>query len=84
MNKIIYSVIFAFLVSSCTTTQVKNTESQPQMNTSTKGIDRSIRPTPGPAPKVNVCGLPIFTLGAGPAVGLMLLSIPLVGVFISG
>ena len=65
MNKIIYSLIFAFVLGSCTTTQVQNTENQPKMNESAPGIDRSVRPTPGPAPKVNIGKPQTFTLDNG-------------------
>lgn len=65
MNKIIYSLIFAFVLGSCTTTQVQNTENQPKMNESAQGIDRSVRPTPGPAPKVNIGKPQTFTLDNG-------------------
>lgn len=65
MNKIIYSVLFAFILGSCTTTQVQNAESEPEMETTTQGIDRSIRPTPGPAPKVNIGKPQTFTLDNG-------------------
>src|SRR5690606_5227329 len=65
MNKIIYSLIFAFVLGSCTTTQVQNTENQPKMNESAQGIDRSVRPMPGPAPKVNIGKPQTFTLDNG-------------------
>lgn len=64
MNKIIYSAIFAFVLTACTTTQVQNADSQSAMNTS-QGIDRSVQPKPGPAPTVNIGKPQTFTLDNG-------------------
>lgn len=62
MNKIIYSVIFAFLLSACTTTQVKQAQNETQM---TQGIDRSVMPTPGPSPEIKLKKPQSFTLDNG-------------------
>ncbi|MXV38713.1 insulinase family protein [Flavobacteriaceae bacterium Ap0902] len=62
MNKIIYSVMFAFLLSACTTTQVEQAQTETQMN---HKIDRSVMPTPGPAPEINLDKPQSFTLDNG-------------------
>lgn len=64
MNKILYSAIFAFILAACTTTQVQDADGQSAMNTS-QGIDRSVQPTPGPAPTVNIGKPQTFTLNNG-------------------
>ncbi|MGI9525728.1 MAG: M16 family metallopeptidase [Weeksellaceae bacterium] len=62
MNKIIYSVVFAFLLSACTTTKVEQAQTETQMNSE---IDRSVMPTPGPAPEINLKKPQSFTLDNG-------------------
>lgn len=64
MNKIIYSVLFAFILGSCTTTQVQNAEGQTEVKTSQE-IDRSVMPKPGPAPTINIGKPESFTLDNG-------------------
>ena len=63
MKKIIFSLAAAVAIAACTPTKVTNTSTE-TMNT-TKSIDRSVMPKPGPAPKVNIGKSQSFTLENG-------------------
>lgn len=63
MNKIIYSVIFAFLLSACTTTQqVSQASNEASMSNK---IDRSIMPVAGSVPEIKLKKPQTFTLENG-------------------
>lgn len=64
MKRILVSLTAALLVAACSPTQVATTQDTQPMNT-TKGIDRSVMPKPGPAPKVNIGKSQSFSLDNG-------------------
>uniref|UniRef100_UPI0039A5CBC9 M16 family metallopeptidase n=1 Tax=Ornithobacterium rhinotracheale TaxID=28251 RepID=UPI0039A5CBC9 len=68
MKKLSIAILSALLVTACTSTKQAATEKAAEPKTTTKvntGIDRSVRPTPGPAPKVKITKPEEFKLANG-------------------
>lgn len=65
MKKVIFSLATVLVLAACSTTQVENTTNDTMTTETTKGIDRSVQPKPGPAPKVKIGKPQSFTLDNG-------------------